>query len=85
MSLADLSGILGSALIVGSYLALQLGRVRTDQLRWPVANGLGALLVLISLLSAFNLGAFVIECFWLAISLVGLWRVLRQRTSLDQD
>ena len=31
MALHDLIGILGSALIVGSYLLLQIGRMRSDQ------------------------------------------------------
>ena len=79
MALHDVAGILGSALIVGSYLWLQLGRMRADQIAWPVLNGLGAALVMASLLVEFNLGAFVLECFWLVISLIGLIRLLRRR------
>lgn len=78
MALHDLAGILGSVLITGSYLLLQLGRMRADQLAWPSLNGLGAALVMASLLVEFNLGAFILECFWLGISLVGLVRLLRR-------
>ena len=56
----------------------QIGRMRADQIAWPSLNGLGALLVTLSLLVEFNLGAFVLECFWLLISLVGLIRLLRR-------
>ena len=79
MALHDFAGIIGSILIVGSYLLLQIGRLRVDQLAWPLANGLGAGLVLLSLLTEFNLGAFILECFWLVISAVGLVRVIRER------
>jgi len=78
MAQHDLAGILGSVLIVGSYLFLQLGRMRSDQVAFPVLNGLGAALVMASLLVEFNLGAFILECFWLLISLFGLIRILRR-------
>jgi len=78
MALHNLAGILGSALIVGSYLLLQIGRMRAEQVAWPVLNGLGAALVMVSLLFEFNLGAFVLECFWLVISAIGLIRILRR-------
>ena len=78
MALHNLAGILGSVLIVGTYLLLQLGRMRSDQVAFPALNGLGAALVLASLLVEFNLGAFVLECFWLLISVVGLVRLLRR-------
>jgi hypothetical protein len=77
----DIAGIAGSLLILGSYLLLQLGRIRPDQLVWPTLNGAGALLVLLSLAVDFNLGAFLLELSWLGISLVGLVRVLRARRS----
>jgi multisubunit Na+/H+ antiporter MnhC subunit len=78
MAMHNLAGILGSALIVGTYLLLQIGRMRSDQVAFPALNGLGAALVLTSLLVEFNLGAFILECFWLLISLVGLIRILRR-------
>ena len=78
MALHDLAGITGSVLIVGTYLLLQVGRMRSDQLAFPALNGLGAALVLVSLLVEFNLGAFILECFWLLISVVGLVRLLRR-------
>ena len=72
--LYDLVGIVGVALVVGSYLALQLERLASGALSYSVLNALGAALILVSLLHEFNLSAFVIEAFWLAISLVGVVR-----------
>jgi hypothetical protein len=70
----DVAGSLGVAMIVGAYLFLQLGRVASDSLRYLLANALGAGLILISLSEEFNFSAFLIEAFWLAISVLGLWR-----------
>ena len=75
----DLLGALGVALVLWAYLALQLGRWRAEQLRYSVVNGIGALLIVISLCFAFNLAAFLVEAFWVLISLVGIARWLRAR------
>ena len=70
----DVAGSLGVAMIVCAYLFLQLGRIAGDSLRYLLANALGAGLILISLSVEFNLSAFLIEAFWLLISVFGLWR-----------
>lgn len=75
----ELLGLGGVATIVGAYLLLQLGRLDPRRLAYPAANGLGASLVVLSLLYDFNLAAFVVEGFWVLISLFGIVRVLRAR------
>lgn len=75
----DLIGNLGVALIVGAYLALQLGRVDGQSAGYAIVNGIGAAAVLISLIVDFNLSAFIIESFWLLFSAVGLVRAWRSR------
>jgi hypothetical protein len=75
----DVVGIAGVAMIVGTYLALQLGRMASASLAYSVLNAVGATLIAISLLFEFNLSAFVIEVFWVAISLVGIVRWWRAR------
>ena len=74
----NLVGMVGVALILVSYLLLQTGRMRASEPRYSLANAAGAALVLISLMYEFNLSAAIIESFWLLISLLGLWRALRQ-------
>ena len=43
-------------------------------------NALGASLVILSLYYDFNLSAFIIEAFWVLISLLGIGRVLWERS-----
>jgi len=79
LSIADAVGVLGAALVVLAYFLLQTGRLAADALTFLVLNGVGAAGILVSLCFDFNLGAFVIEGFWLAISLYGVFRVLSRR------
>ena len=81
VSLHDVAGTFGVILIVGSYFLVQIGRLRAEALSYSVANGLGALLILLSLMVEFNLSAFLVEFFWLLISLIGVWRFFASRTS----
>lgn len=74
--LHDAAGILGVALIIVTYLLLTTGRMKADGWRYPVLNGLGAVLVMVSLLVDFNLSAFIVEAFWAVISIIGIVRWL---------
>ena len=78
----DVIGAMGVALIVGSYFLLQTGWFRAG-FRYSVANALGAAMILYSLVFNFNLAAFMVEAFWLAISIYGIRRsrLARRRSS----
>lgn len=75
ISWTDVVGVLGVALVIGTYLALQLERIASTSLSYSVGNALGALLIMISLIDKFNLSAFMVEAFWFAISVYGIVRV----------
>lgn len=81
----DLVGNIGVGLIVWTYFWLQIGRIDSRSILYSALNGLGAALVLISLYFEFNLSAFLIEIFWLVISLIGLFISIRdsRRSSLS--
>ena len=72
MAIHDFIGGVGVFFIVGTYLALQVGKVRATQKCYSVLNALGATLVLVSLYYEFNMAAALVEGFWLAISLYGM-------------
>lgn len=75
----DLIGVIGSFIIIAAYFATQRGWVRASDWRFPLANLIGALLILLSLMVAWNLAAFVMEIFWIAISIYGLVRSVGAR------
>jgi hypothetical protein len=67
-------GLLGSALVIFAFFANQQGWLTASDRRYSLANLAGALLILVSLYAEWNLPSAVIEAFWAAISLYGLWR-----------
>ena len=75
----DWAGLFGVLLILLAYFLLQAGRLRGDALLFQLTNALGALGILISLLYAFNLSAFVMEAAWLAVSIYGIMRGRKRR------
>ncbi len=77
--IANIIGMIGTALVVGTYFMLQLDRIDAKGFAYNFWNLVGALLLLISLLVHFNLASFVIELFWIAASLVGLFRFYQRR------
>jgi len=70
----DAVGLLGVVLILLAFFLLQADRMRGHSLTYQLMNAVGALLVLVSLLYAFNLSAFLMELAWLAVSIYGIAR-----------
>lgn len=85
LTFADAVGILGAAIIVVTYFLLQVDRIDSRSISYSIANALGASAIILSLFFAFNLSAFAIESFWLAISLYGVYRALGRRNSKSRD
>ena len=77
----DVVGIVGTAVLVAAYFANQQRWLSSEDWRFPAANLVGALLILISLWFEWNLPSVVIEFFWIAISLWGISRSLARRPS----
>src|SRR3954467_11331497 len=75
----ELAGFVGAAVIVVAYLAVQQRWLNALDWRFPAANVLGSLLILVSLWFEWNFPSVVIEIFWALISLVGLVRSLAER------
>ena len=78
----DFVGNLGVICILGTYLGLQLGRMEAQDYSYSLINGLGALLIMVSLYYDFNLSSFIIEVFWLLISCIGVIRKYRQGSAV---
>jgi hypothetical protein len=71
-------GIAGACCFVAAYFATLRGWMSAQGWVFPATNLVGATLVLVSLLEAWNLPSVILECFWAAISLYGLLRGLRE-------
>ena len=81
----DILGTVGVAVIILTYVLLQLERIRSDQLSYSLLNAIGALLILVSLYFSFNFPSFVVEFFWLLISLFGIGKYLLRSKAYGSD
>lgn len=77
----DMVGNVGVLLMVIAYLLLQLEKVSSSATSYLLLNAVGAVMVITSLTFRFNLSAFLMEAFWLLISLFGLAKPLFTRPS----
>jgi hypothetical protein len=75
----DFVGSIGVGIIILTYIALQLEKIRSETLLYSVLNALGASLILVSLFYNFNFSAFIVEFFWLLISLFGIGKYFTKR------
>ena len=73
----DFIGNIGLVLLLGTYLLLQMGKIDSGRLTYSLLNALASCCIGFSLLFAFNVSAFLVEAFWLAISLYGIVKCLR--------
>jgi hypothetical protein len=76
--LADIIGLIGSALFIGAFAYANVAK-ELNKLLFNALNLAGAILLLISLWVNFNLAAFVLETAWAVIAVAGLVAALRRR------
>ena len=84
-SVYDIIGSVGVLLIVGAYFLLMIRRIASTDLGYSLLNATGAALIIFSLSHDFNFAAFLIELFWLIISIVGLAMAIRNRRQTDRS
>lgn len=65
-------GFIGMAFVVIAYFLLQINKYTIKSIQYQLLNLIGAILLLISLFVHFNLGSFIIEIFWIAITIYGI-------------
>ena len=75
-------GMIGVVLYVGSYSALQLGKLDGNSIQYCLLNGGAASLVLISLFYDFNLASALIQTIWISVSLFGACKYWRNRMNV---
>ena len=77
--LYDVAGLIGSAIVIIAYFATQAGWFSANDPRFAWANLIGAALIIASLTMDWNLAAFVMEIFWILISVYGRLRYYAHR------
>lgn len=77
MDIFQLIGFIGMIFVVVAYFLLQTEKKKISSWTYQVLNLIGAILLLISLFVHFNLGSFVIEVFWIAITVFGMYKNLK--------
>ena len=79
MTFSDAAGLVGVVMMLIAYAGAQAGRL--DPVKAPAlaTNLVGASLVMLSLLSKFNVSAFLMEAAWAAIAGWGLVRIAISR------
>ena len=73
--LMTILGVLGAAMIVGMYACLQQARLSAQSTIYYAVNGIGALLILMSLAWDFDsadLGGVALEACWILVSIMGI-------------
>ncbi|WP_169973765.1 MULTISPECIES: hypothetical protein [unclassified Campylobacter] len=80
MDIFQFIGFLGMICIVLAYFLLQIGKMTSADLSYQLINLAGAILLIISLLVHFNLGSFLIEVFWIFITLYGIFKIYKNRS-----
>ena len=85
MNWYDFVGSFGVFIIILTYVLLQAEKIRSETLLYSVLNAVGASLIIVSLLYSFNFPAFIVEFFWLLISLFGIGKYfLRKEINRDE-
>lgn len=79
MDIYQFIGFVGMLFIVWAYFLLQLEKYTVTSYAYQILNLVGAILLLISLFVHFNLGSFIIEVFWIVITLFGMYKNLKEK------
>ena len=81
MSIPDLIGLIGVALLVTTYAMLQIDRIDPKGFWYSFNNMIVAILVSVSLYYTWNTASVVIEVFWFLISVYGIVMYSKRRNA----
>ncbi|MDQ6980876.1 MAG: hypothetical protein Q9M46_05315 [Ghiorsea sp.] len=82
MTTPDLIGLVGVVIVLAAYFFLQAGKLILTGYKFSIMNAVGSSLILVSLFFNFNIASFVIESAWIAISIYGILKTLRQSNEI---
>lgn len=79
--IAQLASLVGAALVVGAFVALQRGRTTSTSPAYLWANFVGSALLTVTAVIDRRYGFIILESVW---AIVSLWSIIRPRT-LEQQ
>lgn len=85
MDIYQWAGFVGMLFVVLAYLFLQMNKYTIRSIQYQLLNLIGAILLLISLFVHFNLGSFIIEVFWIIITIYGIVINLKDKKIKTED
>ena len=83
ITIPDLIGFTGVALLIVTYALLQLDRIDPKGFWYSFNNLIVAILVTVSLLYTMNIASMVIEVFWFIISAYGIYAYFKRNKKLS--
>lgn len=82
---ADAVGIVGVLLTLAAYYLINTGKVNSENMNYLLLNLVGSCMLMFSLMFSWNLSSVLIEIAWITISLLGIFRSMRLRSSATQS
>ena len=83
ITIPDLIGFTGVALLVVTYALLQLDKIDPKGFWYSFNNLIVAILVTVSLLYTMNIASMVIEVFWFIISAYGIYAYFKRNKKMS--
>lgn len=77
---SDAVGITGTILLLLAYFLLQAEKLKGTDWTYLYMNLFAAIFIIFSLFFTFNLSSFIIELFWVGISIYGIYKKKRKVT-----
>lgn len=81
-SFYDFLGSIGVGIIIVTYVLLQSEKIKSENLLYSILNAVGAALIIISLVKDFNFPSFIVEFFWVLISIYGVIKYFLKKNSV---
>lgn len=83
----DIIGTVGVIIIVITYFLLQIEKIQSIDLTYSMLNILGSSMILVSIFENWNFASFLIEFFWILISLIGIYKFVAHKniSKLQKD
>jgi len=80
ITIPDLIGFSGVALLIVTYAMLQLDKIDPKGFWYSFNNLIVAILVTVSLVYTMNIASMVIEVFWFLISVYGIYMFFKRKS-----